>query len=541
MNNGPMTEALRPLLTGNSALVSEREVLRVAALLIQGEETDCAGRARKEVIKWLQNRTAGQLPDSASKGQSFEHLAGGRVCSGIRLLDESSDIWAVRADDPDKTTPRRVWTTEVTIGQIPGQGVRFGLRLLVCSPERELEIEPAVPGFVLQIAGHCKLYRGEIGLIADPWVISSDQDAQDLISLLVDPQREIPVFVLTVPEISTDLGRPLLDPVPLGRTTIGLARVVVLPARFTWVLTQRFGKKLSVFNGAVRAYLPGFSESSNPYGGHELYLAERFTSLEDAARVTARMQRLAAHESLRRVRLGRDVVTFAAVREVSLDRERGRLERQGASSSERLRAADAQLMALKDDLKKANEDQQWLFDVHKEAEERAEHAEEQLRAAGFRIQQLTAQLRERGGSLDANIPLPDSWNTFADWCEEHLIGRVALTPRARREVKDPQFRDVATAARCLLWLASDYREGRVSGGNGDFRTSLGSGIKNERCGADAFRMDWQGRRIDVQWHVKNGGNTRNPGFCLRIYYFWDDQSQQVVIASMPAHIPTGAT
>jgi hypothetical protein len=234
-------------------------------------------------------------------------------------------------------------------------------------------------------------------------------------------------------------------------------------------------------------------------------------------------------------------VTFAAVREVSLDRERDRLERQGASLSERLKAANAQLKALKDDLKKANEDQQWLFDVHKEAEERAEHAEEQLRAAGYRIQQLTAQLREGGGNPDANIPLPASWSTFADWCEEHLIGRVALTPRARREVKDPHFRDVSTAARCLLWLANEYRERRLSGGDGDLRTPLFGGIWNERCGTDAFRMDWQGRRIDVQWHVKKGGNTRDPSLCLRIYYFWDDQSQQVVIASMPAHIPTDAT
>ena len=40
---------------------------------------------------------------------------------------------------------------------------------------------------------------------------------------------------------------------------------------------------------------------------------------------------------------------------------------------------------------------------------------------------------------------------------------------------------------------------------------------------------------------ENGGNTRDPRRCLRIYYFWDEESQMVVIATMPAHIRTGAT
>ena len=42
------------------------------------------------------------------------------------------------------------------------------------------------------------------------------------------------------------------------------------------------------------------------------------------------------------------------------------------------------------------------------------------------------------------------------------------------------------------------------------------------------------------WHIKNGG-TRDPRRCLRIYYFWDATTQQVVIADMPAHRVTEAT
>ena len=117
---------------------------------------------------------------------------------------------------------------------------------------------------------------------------------------------------------------------------------------------------------------------------------------------------------------------------------------------------------------------------------------------------------------------------------------MLLSSKARRGVKAPLFEDVGMAARCLLWLANDYRQGRLEG-NSDLRNSMEGGLKNEPCGADGFKFDWQGRQIDVAWHIKNGGNTRHPERCLRIYYFWDEGSQRVVIASMPAHIRSDAT
>jgi hypothetical protein len=196
---------------------------------------------------------------------------------------------------------------------------------------------------------------------------------------------------------------------------------------------------------------------------------------------------------------------------------------------------------LKDELKKALDEQEWLLEEHAGAEERAQGAEAQLLGATYRIQQLTEQLRERGVSPDATIALPTKWPEFADWCDQYLVGRVLLSPRARREVRAPAFTGIDAAARCLLWLGNEYREQRQQGGDGDLRVRILGGFANERCGADSFQIDWQGARTEVEWHIKNGGNTRDPSRCLRIYYFWDEASQQVVIASMPAHIRTGAT
>lgn len=535
------SEALQPFAARMPQVIREREILRVAASVGGNDGELAAAEARKEILKWAERRTGGRLPPAAWSHDEFEHLAGGRNCTAVRIADDTRDVWAIRADDPDKNIAQRVWTTEAIVGRKPGQRALFSLRLLVSSPESELRIEPAVPGLVQQVASACGLYRGTDQLDAEPWFVESEDDAERLIDLLVDPAREMPAFVLTVPEYATDPLAPLLDPGPLTRATLGLAKVVVLPARFTWALTERFGKRLSVYNGAVRVYLPGFTEDANPYGGHELFLADRLTTAESVSRVSARLRQLAATESLRRLRLGQDVLSYATVREQTLDLKRTRLAREGAADTEQLSAAQAQIAALKEDLDKALEAQQWFSDEHRAAEDRARTAESQLAAASFRIRQLTDHLKARGESPDANVSLPASWADFADWCEQNLVGRVLLPPRARSQVKAPQFQDVSTAGRCLLWLANEYRERRLSGGNGDLRVPIASGIRNDRCGADRFQFEWQGVRRDVEWHIKNGGNTRDPRRCLRIYYFWGDASQQVVIASMPAHIRTGAT
>jgi hypothetical protein len=54
-------------------------------------------------------------------------------------------------------------------------------------------------------------------------------------------------------------------------------------------------------------------------------------------------------------------------------------------------------------------------------------------------------------------------------------------------------------------------------------------------------FDVQGRRLEADWHIKNGGNTRDPWRCLRISYRWDDVTQQIVVAEMPAHGRAGAS
>ena len=123
---------------------------------------------------------------------------------------------------------------------------------------------------------------------------------------------------------------------------------------------------------------------------------------------------------------------------------------------------------------------------------------------------------------EAEPPLPTCWAEFPSWCERYLGDRLSLSARARSSIKKAQYDDVAAAARCMLWLAGDYRRARLEGAGDGLQGPVpaGTGFQNERCGGDSFDFRWQGRRVRADWHVRNGGNTRDPGRCLRIYYCW---------------------
>jgi len=404
-----------------------------------------------------------------------------------------------------------------------------------------LIVEPHVPGFVQQIADICGIWNGPYKLEPEPRLIDSDDEAELLVDMMVDADRSLPLFLVTLPE---DLSSPHLsqqESERLARAVLGIGHVYILPARHTWALTERFGKLKSVFGGASRVYLPGFTEQSSPYD-HRLFLAEQFYTQQGRASVGRWLRSMAAAESLRSLRLGAEVLAFSAIQNATTQLHQVNLDKTGASLTDKLQAARDRIESLERQLEDEKASSNYYSSEHDKIEDRAKAAEEQLRASAFRIQQLVEQLHEQGTGEDSRIEFPDNWADFANWCDVCFAGRVVLTPAARRGVRDPEFEDMALAARCLIWLANEGRSRRVEGGEGSLRDEfVEDGIRNAHCGNDAFDFKWQGRNYEADWHIKNGGNTRDPSRCLRIYYSWDSNTQQILIAEMPAHRRTGAT
>jgi hypothetical protein len=525
--------------TRPSKLVREHEVLRVAARLNSSTPGNAMSIAQGEVLRWAQRRCGRDLPPSAWNGEEFESFSSGRNIVGVRVTKAGLDAWAIRADDPDKSVPGRSWTTEIVLGQVANTPY-VSLRLLVSTSESYLEIVPHSPGIVQQLAARPGLTMDGIEVTTEPEVIQSNDDANNLIELLLDPRRRLPLFVLTVPPDSEDPVMPLLDPTRLARAVLGTGKVVVLPSEFTWVLTHHFGKGLSAWDGSVRAYLPGFTRNDDPYD-HQLFFGPRISEETGQSRCHAWACSLAARESLRRARLDKEVIPFAKINDVRLRIKQQTQQRQGADEIVQLETAKARIEAL--ERKSQDDESQLLYfaDEWEAAVQRAEAAEKQLRSYSFQIQHLREQIEQRDGGTAVEPPLPETWSELLEWCESSLAGRVMLCPNARRNLRDPEFDDVKLAARCLVWLAKDYRLRRIDGGGDLIDEVIEPGVRNSPCGGDAFDTQWHGRRCTVDWHIKSGGNTRDPRRCLRIYFFWDLETQQVIIADMPGHRRTAAS
>jgi hypothetical protein len=536
----PAAFGVRPTLRVQA--VREREILRVSGDLGGDNLQFAVESACKEVLRWAQKKAVAAFPDAAWQFQSFEQIASGRSRVAVSLEERDQTIWTIRVEDPDRETAGRIWTTEVSVIRNHKEA-HFAVRQIVGSPESNLdEVEPHVPGIVRQLIKNPGLYSGIFQLTDKPAYISSESYADLLLRALLEPTRTLPIIVLTVPSSASDDNKPLIDEKILAQSCAGLAIVVVLPSRFTWKLTDRFGKRLSVFEGAIRIYQKGFTEDANPFGGHDLILPERLRGDGGISATLKQLRWSLARASVTRLVLGTDIHAFASYRLKNLDQQQRALTQTGATEAEQLETAQKRIETLEAQNREAEEFIQQFSDLHGQAEERAEAAESQLRAAGYRIQQLIDQIKERGEVPDANIILPQAWEEFADWCDTNLAGRVALSPRARRALRDTVFEDIALAARCLLWLANEFYAAKTSESDGSLRDRLiEPGITNAHCGSDSFEMEWQGKRYNVEWHIKNGGNTRDPARCLRIYYFWDDGIQQAVIAFMPEHLRTDAS
>lgn len=526
----PFNETLTPLTTRR---VREHQILHVAAEL--PEEDDTIDKARREILKWAQRRSGSRLSPAAMAGRNFEMLAAGRNSSAVEVDLPEIQAWALRQEDPDKDVAGRIWTSEAILWRIPGGLAKFAARLIVVSNEPELSIVPAGPGYIRQLIKKMGLKSNGQAISAEPWFIENDNDQNALLDLLENPARRLPVIVFSDPDRNiSELGVNVHD---IAAGLAGLATVAVIYTDTSWLLTERFNKRLSVFDRGIRIYFPGFNADADPYK-HPLWLGSRLHPNDEGAQVERQIRMRIAQFSIRAVRMGEHILPFSQLRSASRKAEEDKLAASGASDTEKLAAAVNRISALEKELKDAKELEQYALDEERNARIRADDAESRERNSIAQIQNLQARLARTDAANDEQLSLPKKWSDFEEWCNQALVGSVSFTSAAKSGCKKPLFRNVEQAARCLLWLADKCRNRLLNGGGSLRDETVEDGIRNASCGGDKFMFNWQSQQICAEWHIKTGGNTRAPEHCLRIYYGWDYQTQQIIIADMPAHRKT---
>lgn len=542
---------------------------------------------RTIALDWVQKTLGKTLPGKAWRFRPFALVGNGAACQAVRVRDRRRDLWSAQV----KHAPARDQevVTEISVARTHGAACRIAVAVQDRSavPVDGLEAYPA--DMLADMAERVPLMQGGRRLTPRPIPVDSDVTMKAFLRLLVDPGRTMPFAVVSAQPEEDDAGELDAQSQALARSLAGLAVTWVLPAAMTYRLSDTVGKPLSVFLGAWRFYRAGFTQHARK-ADHPLILKKRMVDDDAVTDVIRMFVRMAAAEAIRAAPDGDGSFAFDAIAREAAEAARGparvmmflrnslgagsirdagdgyanpapdggladRTAAAGASMandgaapafvSEPSRAAaihqsDPALepRALMRRLSAARETARQRASRYERTRQRAERAERERDEAVRRAEQLAGLVRSMGGDPDAGVPFPTTWDDFGEWCDECLAGRVTLTGSARRELGDAEFKDVGLAARCLHWLGGEYRDGRLKGGNPHLHGRVGDmeeGVFNAPCGGDTFDCSWCGENHNVDWHIKVGGNTRDPRRCLRIYYFWDDDTSQVVVASMPGH------
>lgn len=513
------------------------------------------------VVDWLTDKFPEPLPEDVRHGAPFARTL---VAQSLRIVSAPPDpagepaFWSMRLVQPDAPTserraiPGRTWITELSLLRNNGS-IRMAMRVRCASlPYATAPVHLVRPRVLVDLAQRFVVEQVR-PLTSTPWFIESDADISDLFDLVTTTERRIPVFVLT--EIDPDrtlvpFDPYVLDPVRLAHRARMLAHVVVLPRQATYEWTGLVGKVWSCFLGAVRTYWPGIDMDHDDPTAHPLAFPDRircFRFRGDAGEEAFErylVARALEHAARRRFD-PRGVPMFdeASQRAADLRRQaEGEPADAAAVLRRQLDERDQRIAGLEREIT------EWMEELERhEKELRRLRAERTALVA--RIDSLSQRLRALETDADTGPARPGAWDDVPRWASEALAGHLVLHPRAQRALKNARYENLDLVLDCLELLAGPFRDmmtgvagarERYEARREELGVEVSGSITRGRAGeeGDAYFVVWpleSQRRVFLEQHVKKG-----TGFderrCLRIYFFWDAESQQVVVGWLPSHL-----
>lgn len=511
-----------------------RLVVQVVANLRQREGGPVASAESgiRTVLDWLKNKQGLALPASAYAGESFEVDA----ADGQPVLVERLDkFWSLQFDRFDRDVPGRIWRTEASVAY-SDKIAAAGVRLAVIDANALADFIPSVPRVIGDLIKTPGLYDYGIDLTDSPIRVSMDRHLEDLTALLVNPNRTRPVVVF-----SEDPGCDAqTDAQKAAERLAGIGHVFVINEEQSWGLTDLLGREFSVWKGAVRTYNPGFNPQVDEVTQHppatREWLKARFGSLD---RFYSVLVGTFAARTVRATGLEEALPTFRTIKQASIEKKIEGLAKAAKGKTEREALLEKENALLKQQIQeKKNE-----FDFADAEVKQAEAERDQYRGQLSSLRAKIDALEQRIGEAALQVDYPDSFDVIDDWALNNLPGRLVLLNRAARAARKSPFNEPQLVYRCLERLARDYVDARRAG------TPVSNlfddlGVHLERTGDEATLSQWKEyyfvpyrtRSQFLEWHLKRGSDKSETN-TMRIYFFYDEEDQQVVVGHLPSHLP----
>lgn len=529
-----------------------------AELTIQLDDEDTFVQSRRIVLEWIAQRAGQELPKHAWTGEDFELEEVGAQRTAAVSLDHPR-YWCARLDDSDRSVPQRSWVTEVALAQTRENQVLFGARLHCVTRGGDAPFDPSVPRFVRAIIEKFpdSTFSDGLKVGPDPWIVRSNQDVEELCRHIEDQNRRLDLIICAVPEGCEDPSDTSVNAVMLHRQLMGAAHVAVITSSASFALSDALGKEFSVFRGAVRTYRADFNNALDEPFRHPLAISSRISAWPSGG--PRGYERMLINAALQRSSTNRDasrrLPAFTDVKRIAAKFRRETARKLDISDQELLRLADQEISALQEAAQKDRETFEGLVEQYErerdQALEEAQQANNTAHSLRARIRILDAQ-RAKSGDLIESTPIPDSLDSLEEWTQEHLSGSVEIHNRAFKGAKKSAYEDISLIYRSLLLLRDQYvpmrREGGVEKRTEFERCARELGLSEEptfsgeRWGeeGDTYKIRHAGVLQLLDRHLKKG-NSRDERFCFRLYFFWDNDTQQVVVGWLPSHLDTRIT
>lgn len=515
-----------------------RLVVQVIANLAPTKDgpAGAADRAMRTVLHWLRTKQRVALPDSADRGDPFEIDA----ADGLPLcVERAGNLWGLQFDKFDPRVPGRTWRTEATVGFTDGAAL-VGVRLSVLDAQPQFDSVFSIPRLVTDLIRSPGLLDYGHRLTDKPETITNDLDVERLLQFLRNKSRTRPIVVFSE---SPDEDA-LADAQLAAKRLAALAHVLYITTTCARSLTDALGRDFSVWNGAVRTYNPGFSAQLDERTAHPIatreWISRRFAGID---RFVSMLAVNAAARSVRGPEIDTALPPFRAIKTAAIERRISRLRSSAAAQTETEQLLSEENASLKLQLKESQDAYSYAADEVQTAE--AER--DQYRAIASSLRQKVSLLEDRLGTGATVVEVPTSFDGIDKWVLENFPGRVILLNRAARTARKSPFGEPGLVYRCIARLGREYVDARRSGTPVD-RLFEDLGVHLERTGDPARLAQWRdeyfvphrGRSQFLEWHLKRGSD-KNEVNTMRIYFFFDEDDEQVIIGHLPSHLTNSVT
>ncbi|MCG3777282.1 MAG: hypothetical protein JW395_4160 [Nitrospira sp.] len=499
-------------------------------------------------LKWMGPRSQVKLPDQAWKGEAFDvtDVMGANPAKAVRISGTDGAVWAARLDWPDPENPR-TWISEFFAERRSGQLSRFGAQLTCVIRGEAAPFDFSRPTVVRHVLE-------SLSAEADGWSLPNaavrigKSEVSDFVGLLYEPNRRLPVITIS----ESESGVTRIPPDELAQTVAGAAHIIHLSADASWELTRSVGKRMSVYNGAARLYLPGLTEDSEDPYQHPLFL--QVDGGQDFIKAMA--ARVLPHAFLTATEVD-DFPRFAVLRDIA-----ARQQLRTGSARSQTEQVRIELGLLKLEYQEAiDERDSWqALAQDEEAKRQASDAEvERLKEENQRLEAKASTLEHGLNAALETKPKEtvvrelESYHDLEDWADEVLGERIYIHQSALRDCRKNGHDKMLKRLSDVLIVIRDFVvPARIHGGLERYNLANARltelGMEDSPCFVNREEAKWtagysipyDGMTHVLYDHIKYGNGYDNANQ-IRIYYFWDEPRRRFVIGKMPSHLRNNLT